>query len=649
MDVLLFERYMLNLNENNLNVINSALEKSKNESKWVGNLKSKNNKILSEAKKKQSQWENDRAVLTDTNMRTAAVKQISKGIEEIINYIDEQGEDEAKYSNAVSAFIEYNLKASDIEMLYKKYSSIFGIGARKIKISDYKVLARKLATPYGAFVNLLNNLDDNVKLKFYEAGIDLSDFSSTLRLDECCDRNDVIKNSEHISTVAYEIYNKKLLKIEEKNAFMEIFSANSNSENSIVKIACNQRFEDFSFAGWAVVKDINYVCRFMDSSSIKSENISEIAQDRRFNFVKAMEKFFNVKAESFFDSANAEKAVASNELPKEIKQGEAELKKSEFEKAKRCFQISVNKNPYCWQGYWGLFKAEIGVASDDQVCMPGFMNELGRKNSGEPVEEAVELYSQARELAISQQAKEINFYSIENRFREADRKEEEFERFEDDLAAEYSKMNEDNIKNKNYVPFVSDFKKKAKVYSKNKSLVEDGFIGNIFLLLLGAYAALVGFMGILVATKGTCPDAISITAIVFGLAASIAIGILFISFWRGFIAFGILFSIAEIVSEVLYNSLISFIIMIAGILSLIMFVLRATKRYRLKRTFDNDTKEIIEYIMANVFKCFWEDLMEYYNANKLDSYGIVADTSDIAKVNFEKYFLLMNGAMNEIE
>lgn len=649
MDVLLFERYMLNLNENNLNVINSALEKSKNESKWVGNLKSKNNKILSEAKKKQSQWENDRAVLTDTNMRTAAVKQISKGIEEIINYIDEQGEDEAKYSNAVSAFIEYNLKASDIEMLYKKYSSIFGIGARKIKISDYKVLARKLATPYGAFVNLLNNLDDNVKLKFYEAGIDLSDFSSTLRLDECCDRNDVIKNSEHISTVAYEIYNKKLLKIEEKNAFMEIFSTNSNSENSIVKIACNQRFEDFSFAGWAVVKDINYVCRFMDSSSIKSENISEIAQDRRFNFVKAMEKFFNVKAESFFDSANAEKAVASNELPKEIKQGEAELKKSEFEKAKRYFQISVNKNPYCWQGYWGLFKAEIGVASDDQVCMPGFMNELGRKNSGEPVEEAVELYSQARELAISQQAKEINFYSIENRFREADRKEEEFERFEDDLAAEYSKMNEDNIKNKNYVPFVSDFKKKAKVYSKNKSLVEDGFIGNIFLLLLGAYAALVGFMGILVATKGTCPDAISITAIVFGLAASIAIGILFISFWRGFIAFGILFGIAEIVSEVLYNSLISFIIMIAGILSLIMFVLRATKRYRLKRTFDNDTKEIIEYIMANVFKCFWEDLMEYYNANKLDSYGIVADTSDIAKVNFEKYFLLMNGAMNEIE
>lgn len=41
MDLLLFDRYGLSLNENNLDVINSALEKSKAESKWVKNLKAK--------------------------------------------------------------------------------------------------------------------------------------------------------------------------------------------------------------------------------------------------------------------------------------------------------------------------------------------------------------------------------------------------------------------------------------------------------------------------------------------------------------------------------------------------------------------------------------------------------------------------------
>ncbi len=645
MDLLLFDRYGLSINENNLDVINSALEKSKAESKWVKNLKAKNDKILRTAKKEQEQWESDRKVLTDSFARTSAAQEITGNIIALIEYIDEHRTDEKRFENAVSAFIELNLTANTVEEIYKKYSSVYGTASSEEKVKSYKKLARDLVVSYGAFINVVNSINDNIKDKFYEAGVDLTDFASALRLDECADSRSIIRNSEAVSAAAYEIYNSKLLNDAEKNEFMDIFSETSNSPKSLVKTAQSPDFDDFSFAGWATVKNINYVCRYMDSEVISENSISEIPPERRTDFIKAMKKLFGIKNEGSGRSDHSQEKTETNVIPKEIKLGEAELRKSDFGNAKKYFQTSINKNPYCWQGYWGIVKSELHAVRDEEVCRPGFMSQIIKKNSGESVDEVVELYSRAKELAVIQQTKDINFYNIENRFREADRKEEDFESFKTSLANDYGSMKTERIRNKEYPSFIQSFEKKAKVYSKKRRVAEDGLVMNFFLIMVGIYTVLLGVLGNSFVATGTYSDALALTTIISGSVIAIALGFLFSSFWVGLIVGGVLFGVDILVGDSFHTTLIPSILMGFGVLCLLVFVIRIIRRLKVKKTFDDDTKELMDFLTQNVCKCFWDDLMEYYRSNDLKSYGITVDESVLSTINFNSYLSLM-GALD---
>lgn len=65
----------------------------------------------------------------------------------------------------------------------------------------------------------------------------------------------------------------------------------------------------------------------------------------------------------------------------------------------------------------------------------------------------------------------------------------------------------------------------------------------------------------------------------------------------------------------------------------------------MKKTFDDDTKELMDFLTQNVCKCFWDDLMEYYRSNDLKSYGITVDESVLSTINFNSYLSLM-GALD---
>lgn len=427
MDLFLFARYGLNLNEDNLDIIKDALEKVKNESKWA-NGKASSEKLKKRYEQEKKAWENDWDLLTNTYKRTRASNEISEEIKRIVGYVESNIQNKDVYENAASAFPVWSLKPEDIQNIYEQYKDQFGSDEIR-EVNELRILTRKFSNIYGVFNKLKQQLNDVVINKLKDKGVSMTDLHEVLCLNNCQNRNDVIARAEQIIKTANAIYQDKKIDDSIRNSFVSLFGSNSNNENNVTSFFQNELSEKLAYANWVVVKYVAIACRLMDSGAIRKEDLQEIPASQQVAFADAMSKLFGVSyAEApqqnqespAFPREEKPQEPPRNNIPEEIELGNQLLKKSDFKGAEKCFTEALKKSPYCWQGYWGLFKASIEATDDDSIYFRGFLADIEDYKDGHFDNPTVKLYCQAKDLAIEQHAPDINFFLIEENYRKVD-------------------------------------------------------------------------------------------------------------------------------------------------------------------------------------------------------------------------------------
>lgn len=639
MDILLFDRYGLRLNESDPAVIENALETKKNESNWVKNLNAKNDRILSRAKEEQARWTNDRNILLNDDLRKKESLEIFKGISNVVNYVDEHFSDENCFVNAEAVFVEMGLRADDIKYVFDKYKSAFSIRIDPQVLESRKIAARQIAKSYGEYSRLISSLNDGVKGKFYESGIDISTFFSALNLPSCRSAADIETNSERLSLLSYDIYDRKLLKDTEKNAFMDIFSKNSNHPSSLKKVLSSDAFSDFGINNWILLKYIPLTCRLMDSKTVNDSNLDIVPDDEKEAYVTALKKVFGIKAD--IRSAKSSSFSGANvAIPSEVRLGDSELLKGNFNKAEDYFRIAVKKDPYCWQGYWGMFKAKTNSRTDDETRFPGFMEKYKEFLSGKCSDPIIDLYIRAKENALAQKAKEIDFYRIEDRFTVCDLKNKQYEDYADNLSKMYDDINIGNINNSKFVDVLDNFEKKASKYKKDVDYVENSWMLTAILAILGAAILIFGLFSFNTNYIDLGRIGIAI-AVIPGIITGIIVyfdeySILFAVI--GFVVAAGLIGALMFVSYKLIGVIGVFgsiLLLVIAALLIYLIIRRLMKKSKLKKSLTSQRMEAYDILLKGVVSCCFEDLGIFYENENLASYRI--EPMPTLNLHFQNY------------
>ena len=212
--------------------------------------------------------------------------------------------------------------------------------------------------------------------------------------------------------LAYELYNKQLFSSDIKNGFMDIFDAKSTKEDSVVAFIHDENLDNhLSTNNWVLLRYIKTTCMLMKKSgSISGQKIANVSSEDRSAFVEAMKRVFGVSIDTFGLSETSS-SEPKNQLPVEVAQGETELKRGQFDHAKVLFSQAISKDPYCWQGYWGLFKSAVQAKTNDEIYFPGFIDKLRISEVTGTAPDYVDYYKSAKFNAAAQKSKEINFSS----------------------------------------------------------------------------------------------------------------------------------------------------------------------------------------------------------------------------------------------
>lgn len=346
-----------------------------------------------------------------------------------------------------------------------------------------------------SFNALIQNLDDSIKGKFNDAGVKLYSLFEVLDVASCSTSEEIGVNSRKVSEISYDLYNKQLFSSDIKNTFMDIFDPKSSKEETVWNFVQDKNLEAyFKEFNWVLLKYIRTTCMLMKKSGVISgQKIAHIPASDRSDFSNAMKKVFGVSFD-ISSSSESQKEEDKNVLPQEIAQGEAELKRGQFDRALFLFSKASSIDPYCWQAYWGMFKASVKAKSNDEVYFPGFIDMLKSSELTNSYPEFVDYYKNAKFNATAQRSKDINFAAIEMEFKKADQVNLEFNNFVDNIKENYDSADTNRIESVKGKEACQKMLDKNKEYNKYLKMDYDGNFLNICMLVAGIFVANFGVM-----------------------------------------------------------------------------------------------------------------------------------------------------------
>ena len=326
----------------------------------------------------------------------------------------------------------------------------------------------------------------------------------------------------------------------------------------------------------------------------------------------------------------------------EIFQGETELKLGNFDRAKDLFSQASNKDPYCWQAYWGMFKASIQAKTNDEIYFSGFLDQLRESETSANVPDYVEYYKSAKYNATAQRSREINFTTIEMGYKKADQANYEFREQVSKLKDTYDSADAENVKSaKGKVACRKLIEINAELV-KWKTISNDGNKLNIALMFVGICIINLGLMFTQIDFFANSEIG-SILALIsmFGPAAFIIwnfmykLSLIIVGIVTGVLSFLAVTTINELCS----NSLIARIAFVAVFLTVgAAITLRYFKQYldcKNSRVKISKTVDKMQGIMDEVVDAFLEDIAVLYSNPVIVKYKIPFPVD--VKINFDNY------------
>lgn len=333
---------------------------------------------------------------------------------------------------------------------------------------------------------------------------------------------------------------------------------------------------------------------------------------------------------------------AESEVTGEVLQGEIALKHGQFDIAKELFLKASSKDPYCWQAYWGLFKASVRAKNDNEIYFPGFIDDLKKSETTGDVPDYVEYYKSAKFNATAQHSKEINFTFIEMEFRKVDQANNELRGLVSKLREDYESADIERIKSTKGKDVCKKLNDKNDELVKWKNLDYKGNKMNIAMLFVGICIANLGLMftqidlfasseigGILTLISMFGPAAIIIWLFfpsIIGIAFGIAVGV--VSYM------GITF-INRLCSDVFVLRLV-FVTAFIAVGSIVMLIyIKKIKDCKISGKKIKTTYQEMQEIMDEVVDAFLEDIGILYRNPITEKYRISFPVDE--KLNFDSY------------
>lgn len=621
MNFFLFEKYGLNENEENVATIERCLEEQKAKDGWETKLNSKNDKIKSKAKEQKKQWTEDKEILLSKERREAYLKQYYDAVKEIIEYINDSGADESSFEEIATI---QGVTLEMIKRIYEKHKDLAIDDT--VNLSDMQQLAFKINRVTNAYNELVSKCNPTIKEKFIEKGINIGSLADILSISSCRSAKAAEDNSCKISKLAYELYDKQVFSSDIKNDFIDIFEPNSTKDTAVIGIIRDDNFTKFIAVNNGILfRYIRTVCVLMKKTEpIGSKKIANVAPSDKASFMNAMNEVFSVSfnvAQSMPDATgSAEKAV---EIPSEVYQGEEMLKCGNFKAAADFFNKASQIAPYCWQAYWGRFKASISARTDEEIYFPGFLKELRESQTKDDCPDYINYYQSAKRNATEQKSTEINFDLIEMEYKQADKINVQFLEKVDVIKVGYIKGELDALAGNTEINTIKSpaGQKAALKIGKNildfgdwKLINDDGVLPSIVKALIGFMTFFFGFVEVTRMEIGEYNfDELAFFAC---LALTIIVGIA-VKVWSDRLIWGILsaigtFLVYGILSDLMYKiRIISFVAGIPcvivglvltafGVIKIQKFAISGKKMAEIRHSKDQNDQEIEQYFIEEI-------------------------------------------------
>lgn len=617
MDLTLFDRYELDINEENSKLILEKLEAKKKD--WEKLLESNASKRREMGEEEKQKWERDRKILLSDPGRDSYRKEYYKTVDKIVDYVRKLGESEETFKECANIYGN-SVDVNVIKRIYERNGKTIERERRDLK-SVYD-LAFDIFSVQKDFDSLIEKCDETVKSGFAQKGVDLTSLFDALSVVNCNSAKDIKNRAKEISKSAYELYNKRMFPSDIRDGFMSIFGPESKTKNSVASFVDNADFENFFGANnWVLLRYITNTCELMKRSDpIGYREISDIPKSDIIPFVEAMSQSFQASFEKDDTAGRKERSV-----PVEVLQGENKLKSGDFKSAKALFEKAEEKDHYCWQAYWGLFKVCIKAKTDKDIYFPNFLKELNGTQNEYP--DYVDYYKVAKEYALKQEAAEINFAAIEREYKIADRVNSKFIFEVNELKSVYETESPDNIE-------YDKGKEVAAQMVKNREAIDKWthvFFSNEILWVIlaiagGAILALVLLLGILYPMFGSMVAFLAIPLIAF-FGLPLLYTILIFEKATDSVLLNILFSVAVFLA----NSFLAAICMdffvgtvICAIVGIILLAIGIHGYYRIFSADDKVEKlqKVRKKYIDELSRCFFENVENMRKAPQYARYKI---------------------------
>lgn len=289
MDLFLFEKYNLSIDETDTEVIKAALESKKSQDNWEKNLKSKNDKIKQKAINAQKIWNNDRDILLDSEKRKSYLSEYNKTTREIVQFINKK-----KSNVEISKLYEdtskiYGLTSEEVQRLYENYNenNVFS------RLDDILSSISAANVNYKSLIG--SALDNETVKKFANLGLNTETLYDILNLSNNSNASSLIDRQKLICEQAYTLYNSKNIDANLRQAFMDIFSTESTNEYAVSKIINHKDFQKISKNNYIVFKYAKETIFLLaDVDSINENSFSDIPEDDASILIAALNDIFSL-------------------------------------------------------------------------------------------------------------------------------------------------------------------------------------------------------------------------------------------------------------------------------------------------------------------------------------------------------------------
>ena len=287
-------------------------------------------------------------------------------------------------------------------------------------------------------------------------------------------------------------------------------------------------------------------------------------------------------------------------IPPEVKEGEQFLEKGQFGDAKSKFGMAVKKEPYCWQAYWGVFKSIIHAKNNEEIYYPEVGKEILNKNDKV---DFVDYYGYAKQYAVLQNAKEINFNTIEREYKEAIKADKEYNVQCDTLRKAYQGSNM-------YIGQAGTAVR-DKLIQAMKKIAEVSLPGKTMAFVVLAAIAAVAFLALLIIGFVT-PETAYIYVLVVAVVLAITGAILTFS-WAGLIPGAIFAAVGgPTIAHASGKIIFAVLILIAVIIAIVVYrsETKAQKAFEKQKAEKEQAEADVPLLYEDYDKCYRDEIRD---------------------------------------